>query len=209
MQVHVKLLTKLVIGLTLALWPLSLVLTDAFKDTGSDLRNYYSFSIFAPDDQAPLIINARRSIYPNDSMGRFFNNKAVFIYGRFKANFFALTDPNNYFFGFHPREIVRENLNIEKFPFISATFLLYAFYRFNKLKRAKFLLALFFTLVAFLSLANFDKVDFILYPILSIFMIHGIALMNREKPKLYLITSISLIIFSIPQYLRAFVNLHP
>lgn len=204
-----KLLTKLTIGLTLTLWPLSLVLTNAFKDIPSDLRNYYSFSIFAPDDQAPLIINSKRSIYPNDFMGRFFNNKAAFIYGRFKANFFALTDPNNYFFGFHPREIVRQNLNLEKFPFVSAVFLVYAFYRFNKLKRAKFLLTLFFTLVAFLSLANFDKVDFVLYPILSIFMVHGITLMSKERPKLYLTTAIFLIIFSIPQYLRAFVNLHP
>ncbi len=204
-----KPLTNLVIALTLVLWPLSLMLTNAFKDIPNDLKNYYRFSIFAPDNQAPLIINAKRSVYANDFLGRLFNNKATFIYSRFKANFFALTDPNNYFFGFHPRELIRQNLNLEKFPFISAVFLLYALYRFNTLKRAKLLLSTFFFLVIFLSLANFDKVDFVLYPILAVFMVHGIRQLGKEKPKLFVIASILLIIFSIPEYLRAFVNLHP
>lgn len=202
-------LTKTVIVLVLSLWPLSLVLSNAIKDIPSDLKNYYRFSIFAPDNQAPLIINNKRSVYDNDLLGRVFNNKATFIFGRFKSNFFALTDPNNYFFGFHPRELVRENLNLEKFPFISAIFLLYAIYRFNTLKNAKFLLTIFLFLIAFLSLSNFDKVDFILYPILSIFMVHGIIQMKKENPKLYFTTAVLLIIFSIPQYLRAFVNIHP
>ncbi|MFZ2202295.1 MAG: hypothetical protein WAV56_02750, partial [Microgenomates group bacterium] len=201
--------TNLVIALTLALWPLSLMLTNAFKDIGNDLKNYYHFSIFAPDDQAPLIINTKRSVYDNDFIGRLFNNKATFIYRRFKANFFALTDPNNYFFGFHPREIVRENLNLDKFPFISIVFLLYGLYRLNLMKRGRGLLLLFFILTCLLSLANFDKVDFILYPILATFMVHGIKQLGKEKPKLFATTAILLIIFSFPQYLRAFVNLHP
>src|SRR3989338_2551746 len=153
-----KLLNNLVICLTLALWPLSLALTNSYKDIGNDLGNYFRFSIFAPDDQATLIINAKRSVYDNDLFGRVFNNKATFIYGRFKANFFALTDPNNYFFGFHPREIVRENLNLDKFPFISLVFLLYGLYRLNLLKRGRGLLLLFVVLACLLSLANFDKV---------------------------------------------------
>lgn len=204
-----KLLTNLAICLTLALWPLSLMLTNALKDIPNDLKNYSRFSIFAPDDQAPLIINAKRSIYDTDFLGRLFNNKAAFIYNRFKANFFALTDPNNYFFGFHPRELIRQNLNLEKFPLFSLIYLLYAFYRFNSLKIAKLLLALFFSLTIFLSLANFDKVDIVLYPIIAIFMIHGIRLMRKERPTLFATVSILLIIFSLPQYLRAFVNLHP
>ena len=204
-----KLLTKIVICLTLALWPLSLALTNSYKDIGNDLGNYLRFSIFAPDDQAPLIINAKRSVYDNDLFGRVFNNKATFIYGRFKANFFALTDPNNYFFGFHPREIVRENLNLDKFPFISLVFLLYAFYCFNLLKKGKLLLIAFFVLAGLLALANFDKVDFILYPILAVFMLHGIKRMRTEKPRFFVAVAIFLVIFSIPQYLRAFVNLHP
>lgn len=203
-----KHLTKLVIILTLALWPLSLVLTNSIKHMGNDLINYYRFSIFAPDNQAPLSINNKRSIYNNDLLGRLFNNKATFVFDRFKANFFALTDPNNYFFGFHPRELIRENLNIEKFPFVSSIFIFYAFYRLRTLDRAKLLLTLFFLLVILLSLSNFDKVDFVLYPILSIFMIHGIQKMSHERPKLFLTTSTLLVIFSIPQYLRAFVNLH-
>jgi|CXWL01.1.fsa_nt_gi hypothetical protein len=204
-----KLFTNIVIFLTLALWPLSLALTNSYKDIGNDFSNYFRFSIFAPDDQAPLIINTKRSVYKNDLFGRLFNNKAAFIYTRFKTNFFALTDPNNYFFGFHPREIVRENLNLEKFPFISLIFLLYAFYRFNRLPGAKLLLTLFFILVSFLSLANFDKVDFILYPILAVFMFQGITRMGREKPRLFVAAALLLILFSAPLYLRAFVNLHP
>ena len=204
-----KLLTKIVICLTLALWPLSLALTNSYKDIGNDLGNYFRFSIFAPDDQAPLIINAKRSVYGFDFFGRLFNNKATFVYNRFKANFFALTDPNNYFFGFHPREIVRENLNLDKFPFISLVFLLYAFYCFNLLKKGKLLLIAFFVLAGLLALANFDKADFILYPILAVFMLHGIKRMRTEKPRFFVAVAIFLVIFSIPQCLRAFVNLHP
>ena len=204
-----KLLTKIVICLTLALWPLSLALTNSYKDIGNDLGNYFRFSIFAPDDQAPLIINAKRSVYGFDFFGRLFNNKATFVYNRFKANFFALTDLNNYFFGFHPREIVRENLNLDKFPFISSVFLPYAFYRFNLLKKGKLLLIAFFVLAGLLALANFDKADFILYPILAVFMLHGIKRMRTEKPRFFVAVAIFLVIFSIPQYLRAFVNLHP
>ena len=204
-----KLLTKIVICLTLALWPLSLALTNSYKDIGNDLGNYFRFSIFAPDDQAILVINAKRSVYENDFLGRLFNNKATFVYNRFKANFFALTDPNNYFFGFHPREIVRENLNLDKFPFISLVFLLYAFYCFNLLKKGKLLLIAFFVLAGLLALANFDKADFILYPILAVFMLHGIKRMRTEKPRFFVAVAIFLVIFSIPQYLRAFVNLHP
>ena len=204
-----KLLTKIVICLTLALWPLSLALTNSYKDIGNDLGNYFRFSIFAPDDQAPLIINAKRSVYGFDFFGRLFNNKATFVYNRFKANFFALTDLNNYFFGFHPREIVRENLNLDKFPFISSVFLPYAFYRFNLLKKGKFLLIAFFVFAGLLALANFDKADFILYPILAVFMLHGIKRMRTEKPRFFVAVAIFLVIFSIPQYLRVFVNLHP
>lgn len=202
-----KLFTKFIIVLSLALWPLSLYLTNAYKDMGNDLKNYYRYSIFTGNDQAPLIINSKRSAYPNDFIGRLFNNKATYIFGRYKANFFALTDQNNYFFGFHPREIVRQNLNLEKFPFVSIIFMGYAFYRFNALKRAKELMALFFILVVFLSLANFDKVDFVLYPIFAIFMIHGITQMEKEKPKFFFISSVILIIYAVPQYLRAFINL--
>ncbi len=202
-----NLLIKTVIVLTLCLWPLSLFLSNSFKDIGNDLKNYYHFSIFAPDDQAPLIISTKRSIYQSDLLGRLYNNKATFIWGRFKSSFFAIVDPNNYFFGFHPREIVRENLNIEKFPFISIFFFLYAIYRIKALKGAGLLVAVFLVLTVLLSLANFDKVDFILYPILAGFMIRGITSMSKEKPKFFLIVSFLLILFAIPQYLRAFVNL--
>ena len=204
-----KYLTTIVIFISLALWPLSLLLTNGYRDIPRDFANYFRHSILAPDQEAPLIINTKRSLYPNDFVGRFFNNKATFVWGRFKANFFALTDPNNYFFGFHPREIVRENLNLDKFPFISSVFLPYAFYRFNLLKKGKFLLIAFFVFAGLLALANFDKADFILYPILAVFMLHGIKRMRTEKPKLFVAVAIFLVIFSSPQYLRAFVNLHP
>ena len=202
-----NLLTKTVIVLTLCLWPLSLFLSNSFKDIGNDLKNYYHFSIFAPDDQAPLIISTKRSIYQSDLLGRLYNNKATFIWGRFKSNFFAIVDPNNYFFGFHPREIVRENLNIEKFPFISIFFFLYAIYRIKAFKGAGLLVAVFLVLTVLLSLANFDKVDFILYPVLAGFMIRGITSMSEEKPKFFLTVSFLLILFAIPQYLRVFVNI--
>ena len=204
-----KYLTTIVIFISLALWPLSLLLTNGYRDIPRDFANYFRHSILAPDQEAPLIINTKRSLYPNDLVGRFFNNKATFVWGRFKANFFALTDPNNYFFGFHPREIVRENLNLDKFPFISIIFLLYGLYRLNLLKRGRGLLLLFVVLACLLSLANFDKVDFILYPVLAVFIIHGTRRMRTEKPKLFVAVAIFLVIFSSPQYLRAFVNLHP
>lgn len=76
------------------------------------------------------------------------------------------------------------------------------------MKWRKVLLFLFVGEVCFLSLANFDKVDFILYPLLAYLIVFGIRRLKLEKPNLFLITSLFLIIFSIPQYLRLFVNLY-
>lgn len=202
-------MAKIVIFITLALWPLSLLLTNSFRDFRSFPSRYAEHSIFAPDKEALLIINNKRSVYQSDLLGRFFNNKAAFILGRFKSNFFALIDPNNYFFGFHPREIVRENLNIEKFPFIAIVFLLFGLVNINKMKHGKKLLALLFVTISLLSLVNFDVFDFALYPILASFMIFGVNQMKKEKPTEFLAASLFLIIFAIPQYLRIFINLHP
>jgi len=90
---------------------------------------------------------------------------------------------------------------------ISIFFFLYAIYRIKAFKGAGLLVAVFLVLTVLLSLANFDKVDFILYPVLAGFMIRGITSMSEEKPKFFLTVSFLLILFAIPQYLRVFVNI--
>ena len=66
-----KYLTTIVIFISLALWPLSLLLTNGYRDIPRDFANYFRHSILAPDQEAPLIINTKRSLYPNDFVGIF------------------------------------------------------------------------------------------------------------------------------------------
>lgn len=64
------------------------ILSSIFKTTAGDIQQ----------------INTRRSYYPNQLIGKIFENKPGFFLEKYKGNFFQGLDLNYYFFANHPRE---------------------------------------------------------------------------------------------------------
>ncbi len=155
---------------TLVLWPLTFVLTFD--------KSYFvrlPQTVFAFDYQARQEIVRNTYAYPNVLLARLFQNKAMIPVGKFEHNLTALLDPNNYFFGFHPREIVSGNQNAVKYPFVALPIFCIGIYALVRSRRGKMVLLSFVTLVVALSfLANFDRYDFLLYFPLSLIFLTGI-----------------------------------
>lgn len=89
---------------------LLLVVNPWFWDLRRGFRPVLNFSSFetifklTPEDI--LQINTRRSYYPNQLLGKIFENKLVFYLDKYEENFFQGLDLNFYFFANHPRERV-------------------------------------------------------------------------------------------------------
>ena len=133
-------------------------------------------------------------------MARSFQNKARIPLDKITYNFFALIDPNNYFFGFQPRQIIVNNQNIDKFPFVSLIFFIFGLYTINKNQNKKFvLITLFASLISLIVLNSFDRNDFILWLPLSLVILHGVNKLQNKY--LYLI----FLIFTVPQLIRILV----
>lgn len=71
-----------------------------------------------PDPVQIWTINERRGLYPA-SVGRLFQNKAVFTLDKITGNIYSSLDPNLYFFAAHPRE----RAGISEFSKISPWFI--------------------------------------------------------------------------------------
>jgi hypothetical protein len=139
-------------------------------------------------------------------MARLFHNKARIHIDKFNDNFFALSDPNNYFFGFHPRQIVVDNQNLDKFPFAALPFVLFGIYHLKKSKDKRFIINTFIIGVFSLSfLKIFDRNDFILWLPISLTFIHGVKQFSK-KSKASIIFFLLFILFSIPELIRIFVR---
>src|SRR5512141_2062856 len=150
-------LKKIVLLLTLVLWPINLVLSHNFP------KPEIPKTIFAKDYQAEQLILRNIHLYPNVLLARTFQNKGRIYLNKFADNFFAITDPNNYFFGLHPRPIVPDNKNLFKFPFLGILFFGYGIFTIKKYKFRVPLAATFLFLIIILStLKNFDGYDFVL-----------------------------------------------
>ncbi len=146
-------------------------------------------------------------LYPSIPMARIFQNKLRIYLNKFSENTFALIDPNNYFFGFHPRQITVTNQNLYKYPFISIVFILYGVYYINNHKYKDFIA---FSLVSgILSLSllqNFDRNDFLLWIPISLIFIHGVEKLYKDRPRLWKLLLILFLMFSVPQFLRSYVE---
>ena len=108
------------VTLTIALWPLLFLLT--LSSGLPPIKTIFSF-----DYQASQLILRKIYLYPNIPLARLFQNKAQIPTTKYESNLVALIDPNNYFFGFHPREVAG-GLNLVKFPFVSLPFFILGFY---------------------------------------------------------------------------------
>jgi hypothetical protein len=173
-------------------------------------KNLYGQSIFPPDyeKQQEVIMNSQ--LYPNVLTARIFNNKGRIIFDKFTSNFFALTDPNNYFFGYHPQEIVG-NQNLKKFPSLSLLFFLYALYKIKEHKNKLFIFLTTTAAVMGLSfLALYDRNDFILWPIVSIVVTYGITkLYSDYKTKQKSLKNIffgGVLFFSLIEYVQLIIS---
>lgn len=194
-------LKKAVIVLALILWPLNLILSRDLP------KLQLPETIFVSDYEAKQLILRNTYLYPNVLTARIFQNKARVYLNKFTNNFFALTDPNNYFFGFHPQPIVPDNKNLFKFPFVAIIFFLYGLYTIKGYKYKNCLAFVTTLLLLVLSvLKNFDGYDFVLWVPVSLVIIHGIGMLKKDNKKVFTITSIVFLIFAIPEIIRAFIK---
>lgn len=145
------------------------------------IKPFYGQSVFTYDYEAQQKILQKEKLYPSIFLARLFQNKARIPLTKIINNSLALTDPNNYFFGFAPGQIKVDNQNLDKFPFLSLPFLLMGLYFFNKNKDWKFLLTTFIASFTNLSLLrNFDRNDFILWIPLSLLILYGLNIFNKK-----------------------------
>ncbi len=145
------------------------------------LKPFYGQTIFISNNDAKQEIIQKANLYNSIFLARIFQNKARIPLNKLTNNFFALTDPNNYFFGFAPRQITVDNQNLKKFPFLSLPFLLIGLFYLTKLRDWKLITA--FLVVALINLSlltNFDRNDFILWPFLSLIIIHGLNIFDTK-----------------------------
>ncbi len=168
-------------------------------------KSFWGQTIFIPDYEARQKVIRETQLYPSVLLARIFHNKLRIITDKFTYNFFALTDPNNYFFGFAPRQIIN-NQNLPKFPSLGIIFVLYGAFLINKNESKKFIITSFLAGIISLSvLTIFDRNDFILWIPLSLLLIHGVYLVMQNL-KFYFWVFILFVTFAVPEVLRIFVT---
>lgn len=172
--------------------------------------NWPSFTgqtIFHLDYERKQEIIRNTKLYNNIFLARTFHNKPRIVIDKFNDRFTALIDPNNYFFGFAPRQI-SENQNIVKYPFVALLFFFYGIYRIQNLKQKDIvILSLISGLISLSILTVFDKNDLILWLPISIIIIHGInELFAKHHKKERNIFSLLFWAFSIPEIITILVK---
>lgn len=161
---------------------LFLLLLASYLLLATNYKSFWGQTIFKPDYEAQQAVIRQTLLYPNPLSARIFHNKVRIYIDKFNSNLFALTDPNNYFFRFHPRQITVDNQNLKKFPSLAIFPMLIGLYYINKIKYKKQILA--FLIAGILSLSVltvFDRNDFILWFPISAVFIHGINQLNAKK----------------------------
>lgn len=170
-------------------------------------KSFWGQTIFIPDYQARQEVIRNIHLYPNPPLARIFQNKTRIYSDKFGGNFFALTDPNNYFFSFHPREITVTNQNLDKYPFLAIVFMFLGIYYFTKNAYKSFILYSFLSGVINLSmLTYFDRQDFILWLPISLTLLGGTHWLFSKKSKWVYIYSITFILFTLIQLIRNYVT---
>lgn len=192
---------RLIACVILLFWPLNLLLNGQLnKFHGENFTN----TVFRQDYQAEQRILEKINLYPTVFFARVFQNKAKIYLDKAGNNLLALTDLNNYFFGFHPRQIVG-NQNIKKFPFVSIIFFLVGLFYFSNLKHKRFIMLLLIPSLIYLSfLESFDRIDFLLWLPLTLIILGGLEIVQNSKYWKY--TVVIFWVFTIPQIIRIFMG---
>jgi hypothetical protein len=193
-------LKKIVIVLSIILWPLNLILN--FNKLHFSVQ-----SVFKNDYQGEQLVLRNTELYPDVLMARVFQNKPRIYINKYVGNFLALTDPNNYFFALHP-EPITGNVNMFKYPFLDIVFFLAGIFYIAKSKYKKLIFLILIPTILILStLVNFEGFDFILWIPVSLIIINGINALENKNKKLFSYFSIIFILFAIPEILRSFFNI--
>lgn len=170
-------------------------------------KGFWGQTIFVPDYQKQQEVVGKTYLYPSVFLARIFQNKPRIYWDKFTNNFFALTDPNNYFFGFHPREIIIDNQNLRKYPFLSLVFMVFGLYYLGNNPHKKFILVLLASSILSLSILTiFDRNDFILWLPLFLILIDGVKVFDKTKWKFRTIFYIVFLVFTITEFARIFLQ---
>lgn len=162
-------------------------------------------TIFGVDYEARQQVIRNSQLYPSILLARTFHNKARIVLNKFTYNTFALIDPNNYFFGYHPRQLVGGQ-NLAKFPFIMLIPFLYGLYYLPKYKNKEFVLITLFAGIISLSALNiFDGNDFILWIPIFLILSNGINQITKNR-RLSLAYSLLFFLMLIPEVIRIFIK---
>ncbi len=157
----------------------------------------YGQSILPTDYESQQKIIRDTQLYDSIILARTFHNKVKIRINHFNDNLFALLDPNNYLFSFHPREPIYENQMLIKFSYISLVVFLVGFINIDKYKYKKYLASLFLSSFISLSVLKvYDGHDFILWLPFSLVAMHGASIINQKRYAItlwILLVSISLI----------------
>lgn len=171
-------------------------------------KDFLGQTIFQPDYEAQQEIIGKSYLYPNIITARIFQNKPRIYVNKFNNNLLALTDPSNYFFNFHPREIKIDNQNLNKYPFMSLVFMLFGLYHLKKNPHWEFILIL--LVAGFLSLSVlkiFDRNDFILWIPITLIIIHGIANFRLKQKRILKVFYAIFLTFTAIQLIRILINM--
>lgn len=174
------------------------------------LKPFINHSIFITDPLKNDYLIKKISIVPNRYFSRIYENKTTIPTQKYISNLFLTIDLNNYFFAFHPREIVRENQNLHKYPYAAIIpFLigLYTLFDVKNYKIKKITLTLFFLSafsIGFIN--NIDKYDFIFYTPITIIILLGIEKVFSDKNYLVFLSIFVLFIFSTVDLIKLFIS---
>lgn len=170
-----KIVSVLFTVVILSLWPITFL---------SQIKWQKPVSIFHLEYESVQAIIRKTYLYPNVFLARMSQNKPLIIIAKFEHNLTALLDPNNYFFGYHPRETIDLPGSV-KFPFYSLPFFLFGFFYLPKTKHGKSFIFFLVCLVFLLSLLNnFFAYDFVLYFPLAFIFLLGLRYSPRPFKKI-------------------------
>ena len=170
-------------------------------------KNFWGQTIFQYDYEAQQEVIGKSYLYPSVFMARLFQNKPRIYINKFTSNFLALTDPNNYFFKFHPREIIIDNQNLSKYPFMSIIFALFGLFYLGKNTHWKFISTVLVAGVLSLSILKiFDRNDFLLWIPILLVIIHGIRNFKFKRKLLENIFYLIFAVFTMTELLRIIIT---
>ena len=148
---------------------------------GFVFKGFWGQTVFTHDYEARQGVIRDQELYPNPLLARTFHNKLRIYTDKVTSNSLAAADLNNYFFAFHPHQIVG-NQNLVKFPFWAIIPFLLGIYFLKDFRHRTFIIVSFLSgLFSLSSLSIFDRNDFILYVPTALILVHGLLSLNPKK----------------------------